>query len=164
MAFVRASNFVLAPDHQTPLIMVGPGTGVVPYIGIMQERNKAKADNPDLTLGSAAMYFGCRQHNSDYIYRDEMTDFLDRKVIDSLNVALSRPTEAGAKRQYVQDVLREHKDLIKTTMVEKGGHFFICGATKMGKDVDELLKEVMGEEMVKKLQNEKRYKVELWSS
>ena len=98
MAFVNSSNFVLAADHQTPLIMVGPGTGVVPYIGIMQERNKAKSDNPELALGPAAMYFGCRQHDSDYIYRDEMTDFLDRKVIDSLNVALSRPTEAGAKR------------------------------------------------------------------
>ena len=98
MAFVNSSNFVLAPDHETPLIMVGPGTGVVPYIGIMQERNKAKSDNPELSLGPAAMYFGCRQHDSDYIYRDEMTDFLDRKVIDSLNVALSRPTDAGAKR------------------------------------------------------------------
>ena len=98
LAFVNTSNFVQAPDHQTPLIMVGPGTGVVPFIGFMQEREKAKADNPDLKLGSAALYFGCRMQESDFIYRDEMADFYDRKIIDSLNVALSRPTGAGEKK------------------------------------------------------------------
>ena len=163
-AFVNASNFVQAPDHSTPLIMVGPGTGVVPYIGFMQEREQAKKDNAELQLGPASLYFGCRQQDSDFIYRDEMASFYDHKVIDSLNVALSRPKEDGAKKQYVQDILRGHQDLVKTYMLEKGGHFFVCGATKMGKDVEALVREIVGEDEFKKLQAEKRYKVELWSS
>ena len=93
-----------------------------------------------------------------------MAEFFDSKIIDSLNVALSRPTEAGAKRQYVQDVLNGHGDLIKTNLLEKGGHFFVCGATKMGKDVEALVKELVGDVEFKKLQTEKRYKVELWTS
>ena len=164
LGFVNLSNFVQAPNHQTPLIMVGPGTGVVPYIGFMQEREKAKEDNPELTLGPASLYFGCRQFDSDFIYRDEMAKFHDRKIISSLNVAHSRPKEDGAKKQYVQDILKGHQDMVKKYLLEEGGHFFVCGATKMGKDVETLIKEMVGEEEFKKLQNEKRYKVELWSS
>lgn len=61
LAFVNTSNFVQPPSHEVPIVMVGPGTGVVPYIGIMQERAKAKADNAELKLGPASLYFGCRQ-------------------------------------------------------------------------------------------------------
>ena len=93
-----------------------------------------------------------------------MAEFHDKKIIDSLNVALSRPTGADAKRQYVQDILKGHGDMIRKNLLEQGGHFFVCGATKMGKDVEALVKELVGEVEFKKLQTEKRYKVELWSS
>ena len=93
-----------------------------------------------------------------------MAGFVDTKVIESLHVALSRPTEAGAKKQYVQDILQGHGDYLKKNLLELGGHFFVCGATKMGKDVEAVLKDVLGVEEFKKLQTEKRYKVELWSS
>ena len=54
--------------------------------------------------------------------------------------------------------------MIKKSLLEDGGHFFVCGATKMGKDVEAVVRETVGEEEFKKLQKEKRYKVELWSS
>ena len=62
---------MMPESHDIPIIMVGPGTGVVPFIGFMQEREKAKAESA-AELGTAHLYFGCRQHDSDFIYRDEM--------------------------------------------------------------------------------------------
>lgn len=57
-------------DTKTPYIMVGPGTGVVPFIGFMQERRILKEQGKE--LGEAYLYFGCRKSDSDYIYRDEI--------------------------------------------------------------------------------------------
>ena len=81
-----------------------------------------------------------------------------------MNVAISRPSEAGAVKQYVQDLLEKNQDLIKKTLQEQNGEFFICGATKMGKAVEDLLKKILGVPGFKALQTQKRYKVELWSS
>lgn len=83
--------------------MVGPGTGVVPFIGFMQEREKAKANDPETALGPAHLYFGCRQFDVDYIYRDYMTEMKDKAIISELNAAFSRPKEEGAVKAYVQD-------------------------------------------------------------
>ena len=69
--FVKDSTFSMPATHDVPIIMVGPGTGVVPFIGFMQEREKTKTDN-GTELGAAHLYFGCRQHDNDFIYRDEM--------------------------------------------------------------------------------------------
>ena len=162
--FVKDSNFVMPASNETPMIMVGPGTGVVPFIGFMQERQKGREGAPDLELGDAHLYFGCREQNTDFIYRDYMADMKDAKIIQSLNVALSRPTEEGAVKQYVQDVLGQNRDYIKTMLTEQNGEFFVCGATKMGKDVETLLKDILGVPGFKQLQTQKRYKSELWSS
>jgi len=79
-------------------------------------------------------------------------------------LAFSRPQEAGAVKNYVQDLLAKNLDQIRETLVEQNGQFFICGATTMGRAVEALLKEKLGEEFFKNLQKEKRYKVELWSA
>ena len=84
MTFCNTSNFVMPTSHDVPMIMVGPGTGVVPFLGFMQERNSAKAANPELPLSSAHLYFGCRRHDQDFIYRDEMHDFKERGIIAEL--------------------------------------------------------------------------------
>lgn len=69
--FTKTSTFVMPSDPSTPIIMCGPGTGVVPFLGFMQERSLQKG------LGEAILYFGCRQRDSDFIYRDEMANALD---------------------------------------------------------------------------------------
>lgn len=88
----------------------------------------------------------------------------DKGIINELNLAFSRPQEAGAQKTYVQDLLAQHADLIKQVLVEQNGQFFVCGATTMGKAVETLVKTTVGEEMFKNIQKEKRYKVELWSA
>lgn len=116
MCFVRDSTFVMPESHDIPMIMVGPGTGVVPFIGFMQERQKAKAGNEQLQLGQAEMYFGCRRHDEDYIYRDEMNSMKDLGIISSLNCAFSR--EPNEEKVYVQDLLSKVPELIKNVLVE----------------------------------------------
>jgi len=99
MTFVKNSNFDMPATHDVPMIMVGPGTGVVPFIGFMQERQTAKAKNAEITLSNAHMYFGCRRHDQDYIYRDEMTEMKDKSIIADLNIAFSR--EPNQAKVYV---------------------------------------------------------------
>lgn len=60
MCFVKDSNFVMPATHDVPILMVGPGTGVVPFIGFMQEREKCQKSDDSVQLGSASLYFGCR--------------------------------------------------------------------------------------------------------
>lgn len=60
MCFVKSSNFDMPATHDVPMIMVGPGTGVVPFIGFMQEREKALEGDADIKFGQASLYFGCR--------------------------------------------------------------------------------------------------------
>jgi len=59
--FVKDSNFTMPASPETPMIMVGPGTGVVPFIGFMQEREKMREANAEAALGDAHLYFGCRE-------------------------------------------------------------------------------------------------------
>ena len=60
-AFVKDSNFTMPASPDTPMIMVGPGTGVVPFIGFMQERQKTREASPEQAMGDAHLYFGCRE-------------------------------------------------------------------------------------------------------
>ena len=165
LCFVKESNFVMPDSHDVPILMVGPGTGLVPFIGFMQEREKARSKSGnELALGPAHLYFGCRRHDMDFIYRDEMHQMKDQGIISELNCAFSRPQEEGSQKTYVQDILAKHKELIRQVMAEQNGDFFVCGATNMGKAVEALLKDTLGEDVYKKVQKEKRYKVELWAA
>lgn len=110
--------------------MIGPGTGVAPFIGMVQER----------TNQIMHLYYGCRRE-SDFIYRDEIMAAEKNGV--QVNVAYSK-----LKGKYVQDLLKENKEKTED-VINKGGKIFICGSTTMGKDVQNLLKDWFGEEFVK---------------
>lgn len=125
----------------------------------MQERRMLR-DQQSKTLGQAHLYFGCRQKDSDFIYRDLMADMHDQKVISALNIALSR--EPGHPKQYVQDMMAQHKAMIADVVAQKG-YVYICGSTSMGHDVQNLLKETLGAEF-ETLSKENRLLVELWSA
>ena len=80
-------------------------------------------------MGDAYLFFGCRKSTSDFIYQDEMAKHRAGKTVSDVYIAFSRDT---AKKVYVQDLIREKKDLIIETLIEKEGYFYICGNTKMG--------------------------------
>jgi cytochrome P450/NADPH-cytochrome P450 reductase len=129
--FVRdpSTPFRLPPDPATPLIMIGPGTGLAPFRGFLQERAALRADGK--TLGEALLFFGCRRPDQDFIYRDELEAF-DQQGIVKLVLAFSRIDTGNA---YVQDKIRENAAAV-WQIVQNGGYVYVCGdASKMAPDV-----------------------------
>lgn len=103
--FIKDSMFTVPDDQKTPIIMVGPGTGVCPFIGIIEERRQLQTAASQ-QLSKTLLFFGCRNQNSDYIFRDTLEKAKTDEIVE-LSVAYSRP-EGGpdaAKGYYVQDIM-----------------------------------------------------------
>lgn len=149
---VRRSTFRLPTSPKIPVVMIGPGTGVAPFRGFVQERvalaRKAKEkDGPDALKdwGDIILFYGCRSPETDYLYEQEWQDYakeLDGKF--KIFVAFSRVK--GQPKVYVQQLISKERELVKDAIVGKKGYAYICGDAKhMAKDVEELLKELLAE-------------------
>jgi cytochrome P450/NADPH-cytochrome P450 reductase len=121
-AFVKESKsgFALPADASKPIVMIGPGTGLAPFRGFLQERRALRAQGK--TLGKALLFFGCRRPDEDFIYRDELQAFADEGLVD-LNVAFSRLPE---QKTYVQDLIRQRADDVWDAL-EAGAVVYVCG-------------------------------------
>ena len=97
--------FEMPKSIDTPLIMIGPGTGVVPFIGFIEERHKMIEQNKDLKFGPSYLYFGCRRPTTDFIFDDLLRNAVndETKVLDNLYIAFSRGSEVDpiTKNEYV---------------------------------------------------------------
>lgn len=74
--FIRKSQFRLPTKHETPVIMIGPGTGLAPFRGFVQERHLTRQENKN--VGDTILYFGCRKRSEDYIY-EEVSSIIDKR-------------------------------------------------------------------------------------
>merc|ERR1719221_1139170 len=127
------SSFRL-PSDGVPIIMVGPGTGVAPMRGFIQDR---VADGRNENV----LFFGCRDE-SDYIYRDELEAWEKDKCL-KLFVAFSR--RRGTPKIYVQDLISQEASLV-AEYVRRGAYIYICGdASKMAPDVKATIARVLTE-------------------
>jgi sulfite reductase (NADPH) flavoprotein alpha-component len=132
----RAHDFALPVDGATPIIMVGPGTGIAPFRAFLQERRATGAKGP------AWLFFGHQRRNTDFLYEDELADFLTCGTLTKLSLAWSRD---GDRKIYVQDKLREEAGLLWSWLAQ-GAHFYICGdAKRMAADVEATLATVCEE-------------------
>ncbi|CAO2592112.1 Methionine synthase reductase [Lemmus lemmus] len=170
-------SFRLPDDPSAPIIMVGPGTGVAPFIGFLQHREKLQEQHPDRNFGAMWLFFGCRHKDRDYLFREELRRFLKIGVLTHLKVSFSRddPLEGEeAPAKYVQDNLQRHSQQVARTLLQENGCIYVCGDAKnMAKDVNDTLVEIVSREAgVSKLEamktlaalkQEKRYLQDIWS-
>lgn len=134
--YIEANErFRVPADNSRDIIMIGPGTGVAPFRGFVQERAEIGA------TGRNWLFFGARHFNTDFLYQTEWQDALRRKELDRLDLAFSRDQ---ADKVYVQQRLRTRgRDLYD--WLQNGAHLYVCGAIAMGKDVHAALLDVLRE-------------------
>lgn len=159
----RNSRFKLPQDSETPVIMVGPGTGIAPFRAFIQQKELEE------NRGKSWLFFGDRNFTTDFLYQSEWLDYLKDGVLSKLDVAFSRDQQ---DKIYVQHkMLEKGRELYD--WLESGANFYVCGdAERMAKDVDKTLKEIVqvhgglskekADEYVKYLQVSDRYLTDVY--
>jgi methionine synthase reductase len=167
--FFRVSNQMRLPAGTNhPIIMIGPGTGVAPFVGFAQHRRFIKQLQQDQEAsvssgcwrgglgvslenmpsdtelkrhGPMTLYFGCRSRDEDFIFREELEELKNDGILTSLKCAFSRESE---RKVYVQDLMREDGEALATSLLEDGAYVFVCGdGVGMAKGVHSALLEVL---------------------
>ncbi|PFG12436.1 assimilatory sulfite reductase (NADPH) flavoprotein subunit [Bacillus sp. es.036] len=159
----RNENFRLPNNPDTPVIMIGAGTGVAPYRAFLQEREEIGAG------GDTWLFFGEQHFVTDFLYQVEWQKWLKDGVLTRMDVAFSRDTD---EKVYVQHRMREQsKELYE--WIQKGAHIYVCGDEKyMAKDVHIALVNILekqgglseseAEAYLSDLRNEKRYQRDVY--
>ncbi|GLH11292.1 NADPH--cytochrome P450 reductase [Gryllus bimaculatus] len=166
--YIRRSQFRLPTRHQTPIIMIGPGTGLAPFRGFIQERHIAKEEGKP--VGDSILYFGCRKKSEDFIYQEELEEYVKKGVL-TMHTAFSRDQP---NKVYVTHLLEKNMDEIWRVIGENNGHLYVCGDAKnMARDVHNIVLKVVQEKgsmseaealaYVKKMEAQKRYSADVWS-
>ncbi len=132
----KAHGFALPADPATPIIMVGPGTGIAPFRAFLQERIAIGAP------GRNWLFYGHQRSDCDFFYRDELEAMQEAGQLHRLSLAWSR--DSGEKF-YVQDRMRQVGAELAQWIAE-GAHFYVCGdAERMAKDVERALTDIIAE-------------------
>nr|XP_036221356.1 NADPH--cytochrome P450 reductase isoform X1 [Bactrocera oleae]XP_036221357.1 NADPH--cytochrome P450 reductase isoform X1 [Bactrocera oleae]XP_036221358.1 NADPH--cytochrome P450 reductase isoform X1 [Bactrocera oleae] len=187
--FIRKSQFRLPTKPEIPIIMVGPGTGLAPFRGFIQERQYLRDEGKN--VGDTILYFGCRKRSEDYIYEEvrsqnsyflvacnysiefgfqELEEFIKKGTL-TMKAAFSRDQN---EKVYVTHLIEKDADLIWNVIGENKGHFYICGDAKnMAVDVRNILVKILvtkgnmseadAVQYLKKMEAQKRYSADVWS-
>ena len=131
----KAHGFGLPADPATPIIMIGPGTGIAPFRSFLWQRHAMKAS------GKAWLFFGHQRQATEFLYRDEFDTLQASGALMRLSTAWSRD---GSQKVYVQDRMREAGAEL-WSWLDGGAHFYVCGdAKRMAKDVEVALLAIAG--------------------
>ncbi|EPZ31937.1 Flavoprotein pyridine nucleotide cytochrome reductase domain-containing protein [Rozella allomycis CSF55] len=163
----HGSNFHLPEDNETPIIMIGAGTGLAPFRAFLQERH-VKLRNGE-KLAQALLIFGCRNPNHDELYAEEINEYLSSGALTAKYVAYSRVEN---NKMYVQDRIKQSdcKDMIWSLFHEQSGKVYVCGdGAGMAKGVIQTFKDIAsefgfdGEEYLRNALKELRYLEDVWA-
>ena len=159
----RNPNFKFPKDGDTPVIMIGPGTGIAPFRAHMQEREEYGYK------GNTWLFFGDQHFTTDFLYQTEWQEWLKDGFLEKMNVAFSRDTD---QKVYVQHRIAEHSKEFNEWS-EKGASIYICGDEKnMAKDVHQAIRNVLvkeqnlteedAESYLKQMKKDKRYQRDVY--
>eukprot|EP00180_Rhodochaete_pulchella_P001313 Plantae.Rhodophyta-Rhodochaete_pulchella.ctg2125.p1 GENE.Plantae.Rhodophyta-Rhodochaete_pulchella.ctg2125~~Plantae.Rhodophyta-Rhodochaete_pulchella.ctg2125.p1 ORF type:complete len:570 (+),score=92.54 Plantae.Rhodophyta-Rhodochaete_pulchella.ctg2125:211-1920(+) len=169
--FVSRNNDFRPPKNlSTPIVMIGPGTGIAPFRAFMQERTSQLANDADPKMGENILFFGCRYSDRDFLYREEFRGYESKGHLE-LFTAFSRET---GRKVYVQHRIGE-QGLRLWRLMENGAHFYVCGdATKMARDVGTALLELISkhggldgdsaQKYLTDMERAHRYQRDVWAS
>ncbi|MEQ1827936.1 MAG: sulfite reductase subunit alpha [Pirellula sp.] len=154
--FVHPSHgFTVPADKSAPMIMVGPGTGIAPFIAFLQQRQVDRA------TGKNWLFFGDQRRECDYLYEPQLEAWRESGHLTRLDLAFSRD---GANKIYVQHLMLEQGREIYEWLLA-GGHFYVCGdASRMAADVDRALRDILSKHGKMNETQSKRYLQELTES
>ena len=157
----RNQHFRLPTNENTPVIMIGPGTGVAPFRAFMEERELAGGG------GDNWLFFGNRNRREEFYYQTEWQAYQKSGVLTHLTVAFSRE---GKNKVYVQDKLQQHSATL-WQWLQNDAHVYICGDSKMAAEVHTRLAEIIstnkssggnGNEYLQTMQQEGRYQRDIY--
>ncbi|KAI0889007.1 NADPH-cytochrome P450 reductase [Annulohypoxylon maeteangense] len=166
---VRHSNFKLPSDPSKPIILIGPGTGVAPFRGFVQER--AKQAESGENVGRTLLFFGCRRRDEDFMYESEWEDY--KKALGDQFEMINAFSREGPKKVYVQHRLKERAQEVNE-LLEKKAYIYVCGdAANMAREVNTVLAQIIAEkrgipetkaeEIVKNMRASNQYQEDVWS-
>jgi sulfite reductase (NADPH) flavoprotein alpha-component len=163
-SFVQASpNFKPPANGETPMVMVGPGTGIAPFRAFLEERETAGAK------GRNWLFFGDQKREADFLYEEQLSAWQKTGLLTRLDLAFSRDQ---ANKIYVQDRMLENAQEV-WRWLEAGAHFYVCGdANRMARDVDAALHQIIehaggksaegSRAYVAKMKSDKRYQRDIY--
>ena len=162
--YVESNTRFKLPDNDSPVIMIGPGTGIAPFRGFLQQRSILAPESKNW------LFFGNSFFNSEFLYQVELQDYLHTGLLTHLDVAFSRDQE---HKVYVQDKMWESAEEIWVWLNELEASLYVCGDMKyMAKDVEATLLRIIREKgelseadaknYLKELQKKKRYQRDVY--
>ncbi|KAI7861931.1 cytochrome P450 [Spinellus fusiger] len=177
-AAIKSSKgfFELPEDPATPIIMIASGTGLAPFRGFLQERAHQLAQG--IHVGSCTLFFGCRHPDTDYIYSNELQEYMDSGVLKNLYVAFSRKSPQSATKYVQHQLLANSYDIWNLIMPDANtdiqpAHVFTCGSHSMNEGIrrtfynlavhfGEAQTEEQAETVLQTWIDEKRYNEDVW--
>ncbi|OBZ85113.1 hypothetical protein A0J61_06837 [Choanephora cucurbitarum] len=164
------NTFCMPNDLKKPLVMVASGTGIAPFRGFLQHRDMEKKSGKE--VAPCLLFFGCRHPDKDYLYKEDIQQFVDSKVLANSYIAFSRKTSSIPKK-YVQHELLAHATEVWDFM--SNGALYVCGNTAMTRDVRTTFQTIVenvgivksnedAEAYIKNLELQKAYMVDVWGT
>ncbi|QRG40102.1 hypothetical protein FDK38_004564 [Candidozyma auris] len=167
---VRRSTFKLPSNPSTPIILVGPGTGVAPMRGFVRERAKLLQQDHNINVGKILLFYGCRTSTEDFLYKTEWPEYAKQLGQSfEMDVAFSRES---SEKVYVQDKILARAEMVDE-LLQNGAYIYVCGdASRMARDVQSTFVKVISQqrqlpeekaaELVRSLKVQNRYQEDVW--
>ncbi|CAG0884753.1 unnamed protein product [Darwinula stevensoni] len=164
----KSSGFKLPENLDSPIVMIGPGTGLAPFIGFLQHR-----DHETVKKEPWWLFYGCRHPDKDFLFKEELDHFLASGSLGRLLVSFSRVSSPDSPN-YVQDNMRLHSKELVDLITEQGATVYICGdAHNMAKDVQSCFLDIIAQEkgvshaealkILENMRSQKKYLQDIWS-